>query len=250
VSMNHITRSSASPTPDGPSATIVFGDRYVFGTARADTFLQFNDGCYSRQAVFYHPSRSSMPTNNSREESLKAYLLAAKTNQMDMAEDRVIFEKWRQATNLLTLEKAQAVAESAMRTFGLSLKKLRFSKPTKREQMVWREDYEGALETNKDGIFIVQKPVAHPFSYALPYYEFEWSNANGNCEVEVSGILGTVVHFHFYGYGKRSPKPSELRDIMPKNYLELLGLRPDIVFVKERWRKPLVYEIYPSRREN
>ena len=115
-----------------------------------------------------------------------------------------------QAANALTLEQAQEMAESAMRAYGVTKDALGFLQPKVKEQL---------------------KSAGRP----LAYYKFEWESDKGHCKVDVSGITTNIVRFELEG-------PEQLRLKPPPNYLELLGLPKNTVFVKQI--APGTYELY------
>jgi hypothetical protein len=138
----------------------------------------------------------------------------------DVSVNDALFEKWMRATNVLTMHSAQQLAESAMKSVGLPLDKLDFNEPKEIRQEKYRWT---------DGKV-----------YLLPYYEFCWDTDKAYCTVDVSGILGRVVYFHFNGqdgpYLKFEPAT---------NYLAMLGLPTNAVFVHRLSRpdKPPLYEL-------
>ena len=107
---------------------------------------------------------------------------------------------WLPPTNSLTLDRAQETAQSAMHCYGVPTDEMGFLEPTKKEQL---------------------KSADRP----LPYYKFEWESEKGHCKVHVSGITTNIVQFELEGAEQLRLKP-------PPNYLELLGLPPDTVFVR------------------
>jgi len=122
-------------------------------------------------------------------------------------------EAWIHATNRLTLKKAQQVAESAMRAVGVRPQTL--GKPREKTQLtIWR-------------------PTGPPAP--LPYYKFRWEKGNASCDIHVSGITSNIVHFSCSGC---------LQPAVLTNYLELLGLRSDTVFVRRRATFPPTYELW------
>jgi hypothetical protein len=107
---------------------------------------------------------------------------------------------WLQQTNALTLEEAQTIAESAMHAYGVPTDELGFLQPKVKDQL---------------------KSAGRP----LPYYKFEWESEKGHCKVHVSGTTTNIVRFELEGAEQLGLKP-------PPNYLELLGLPRNAVFVK------------------
>ena len=90
-----------------------------------------------------------------------------------------------------------------------------------------------------DGGWSVIYARKHPRKLALPYYEFRWEGPDGFpvCEVDVSGTTGTVARLYYCGPGASVP--------MPTNYLQLLGLPANAVFVRPRHTLPATYETLP-----
>jgi hypothetical protein len=118
-----------------------------------------------------------------------------------------------EVTSTLTLEAARKIAESAMHAYGVPTDELGFLQPKLQEQM-------------KVG------------DKLLPYYKFEWGTEKGRCKVHVSGVITNIVQFEFEG-------PDHLRLKPPPNYLELLGLATNTIFVKPL--SPGKYEIFEPR---
>jgi len=106
------------PLPCRFEASVVFDDRYVFGRSHLDGF-GFTDKAGYEGWQFPHIVDGD----------LKKW-----KNDYD-----AVIERWMLATNLLTLGKAQRLAEDAMRSAGLDLKGLGFRRPAVKEQMTWTE---------------------------------------------------------------------------------------------------------------
>ena len=147
----------------------------------------------------------------------------------DVDANDALLEKWMRATNLLTMEKARVIAESAMRSAIVPEERHRFRKPDHMIQMTYEW---------KDGK-----------EYPLPFYRFRWDGkrfgrySGYDYEVIVSGITSNVTH-GFFIYG--SPY---VKSIESTNYFELLGLPPNPVFVERLFlptNQPAVYELYTN----
>lgn len=177
ITSNKVSAFSVRASPRQVHANIEFADRYLFGTT-TNGFVVFSDETFRAAAMF--------PEFMASKELAERYGTSLK--------------KWLTATNALTLDGAQRVAESAMRSYGVLTNQMDFVQPKTREQL------------NLGG-----RPV--------PYYKFEWASAKGYCKVHVSGIVTNIVHFEFQG-------PDDLRLKPPSNYLELLGLPSNTIFVK------------------
>jgi hypothetical protein len=214
IRTNKITYFHAVPRPEGPDATVVFDKRYFF--ERASSSLRFFDENNSWEAIFSHGM-----TNKNDPESL-------------MKQTRAVYEQLRHSTNHLTLRKARHIAQAAMRSIGPQANTL---VAVRAEQMKHRDEYITHFEA--DGT-VVNVKKRNPKVYPLPYYEFSWETKSKEpyaaCHVHVSGIISNVVYVHFVGVRPRLPKP--------ENYLELLGLPPNTVFVKRRLTDPVTYELY------
>src|SRR5260370_29290327 len=156
ITSNKVTHFEATPGPGSYLVGIEFGNRYIFGASDLG-FVGFNDESYSERLVFY---ASHNATN------------WQKAAEEDLARDRALVEKWRQAANRLTLQKAQQVAESAMRSYGVPMEEMKFKRPREREQLKWTEDWTHSIVTNAEGECVVPRRVEHPASYGLPYYKF------------------------------------------------------------------------------
>jgi hypothetical protein len=114
--------------------------------------------------------------------------------------------RWSQAKNCLTMRKAEEIAESALRSIDIPISKMKLRGPKVKQQIPW---------TLQDGTRCM-----------LPYYTFDWKpNTLPNqewCKIDVSGISGTIV---FFSCGSIS------NYVAPSNYLQLLGLSSNTVFV-------------------
>ena len=192
ITTNMVTEFHAEAEPNGwPKGSIIFSNRFWFSWRG---FPTFSDKLYN--------------------------ILSAQTP--DVKVNDAILERWMHTTNLLTLKKAQRIAESAMKSIGLPLDKLGFKKSKKAYQV----EYEWT--DGKD--------------YPLPYYHFEWESEKTErpyCDIDVSGISSNVVHFFYIGYPYLLISKST-------NYLEMLGLPTNAVFVHRYYAqpgKPPLYEL-------
>jgi hypothetical protein len=125
-----------------------------------------------------------------------------------------VLEKWRAATNQLTTAKAKEMAIQTVESAGL---------------------FAGSYGFIRDPR-IVREPDEER---TLPFYLFEWQSARGSCRVEVSGIISNVVSVEASGPFLQLERPA--------NYLDLLGLPRDTVFVKKKFAapgQPQTYELY------
>jgi hypothetical protein len=182
ITTNMVTDFHAAADSLGPQGLIVFSNRFYFSWlySGVPTFSDKN----------YDIARALTP---------------------DVETNDAVLEEWMHATNLLTMETAQHVAESAMKSIGLPLDKLGFKRPTQAHQ----RKYEW-----KDGKI-----------YPLPYYEFRWETDNGYCSVNISGIHSNIVYFFFMGH-------PYLQFQKPTNYFEMLGLPTNAVFVHPMFTPP------------
>jgi len=181
ITTNMVTHFDPRAHATGLGGNIVFNDRFVFSCAEGNC-LGFTDKPYN----------------------------IARALTPDVKTNDAIFEQWMRATNLLTMEKAQQIAESAMRSFGVPREKMDFKEPMERKQ----RKYE--WEAGK--------------IYPEPYYQFCWQTDKGACNVHVSGITSNVVEFYFIGPYLRFSKPT--------NYFEMLGLPSKPVFVRRFFTPP------------
>ncbi len=191
ITTNMVTDFKAVAYPAGVGGNIVFSNRFSF------------QWLYGGLPIFNDQTNSCL-----------------RTLTPDLDADNAVLEEWMHATNLLTMEKAQQIAESAMKSLGLPLNKLGFKKPKEAHQ----RQYEW-----KDGK-----------TYPLPYYQFRWETENDSCTVDVSGITGKVVYFGFSGY-------PYLRFEKPANYFEMLGLPTNAVFVHRVFMPPGIQPVYQLR---
>ena len=249
VATNKITEREVTPYPGGRfSAMLVFDDRYIFGTQEGGS-IGFTDKAYYQGWVFSESASSKM-TATSEAGNASAYEAWLKINEEDIARHRVVAQQWSRATNQLTLRTAQQLAESAMVSVGVPVKTIGFKKPAEKKQWNWADDYTREIRSNLDGIISgsgtvysvpltggrmsVAYPSKHPSNYLLPYYEFRWDSLQAACHVDVFGVTSNIVHFNFLGPCLSLPTPT--------NYLSLLGLPDNTVFVKRRFASPPTYE--------
>ena len=199
ITTNMITKFITRPHLDGPNCTMVFSNRFTFGWGEGK-FDQFNDGLYIRE----------------------------RTLSPDVDANDALLEQWMRATNLLTMEKAEQMAESVLHFLGVPSNVQRFSKPQKARQMHY---------TWKDGK-----------KYPMPYYGFWWETngfnfGSGRYEIQVSGIISNVVYCSIL---RVAPY---VKTIRPMDYFELLSVPTNAVFV---WRlpsakgQPPIYELYTN----
>ncbi len=266
IATNQITAFQSTPYADGYSATIVFFDRYLFGLDHGDG-IGFTDKQFSWDVVFAETNRDFLVRNNINSKGTqkdadaeRAWIAALRG---DEARSRAIAERWAKTTNALTLRKAQAIAEAAVRAEGISIRSMGVPKVT---QATWEEEPVhvfmpgDAVKTNaagdvvrvsgvpeeageqiaavgplSDGTWCITYQKARPRRLLLPYYKFEWKSEAANCRVDVSGITGTVAHFSY------DDAPAALKT--PKNYLKLLGLPANTLFVRQISKSPAKYEI-------
>lgn len=190
ITSNEITDFRARAQPRQFHGRIEFAERYVFAT-REGGFLAFDDLQFRETATF------------------PEWL----TNQVVFERYGGDLKKWLQVTNSLSLEAAQALANSAMQAYGVRATEMQFHEPQRSEQLK-----------------IAERP--------LPFFKFRWENEKGHCEVHVSGLNSNIVFFEFAGDETLRLKP-------PENYLELLGLSQDTIFVRKRSSN--TFELYESR---
>jgi hypothetical protein len=192
---NLVTDFRAEAYPAGLGGNIVLNQRYFFSWVYGG-LPNFNDQLYS----------------------------CLRTQTSNVGTNDAILEEWMQATNLLTLEQAEAIAENAIRAVGVPVDKLDFFRPKEAYQFKCKRE-DGEIRP-------------------LPYYQFYWRTDKAACTVDVSGINGKVVYFSFAGTNLWFKKPA--------NYYEMLGLPPKPVFVKKRFTPPGMpceYELLePSQR--
>jgi hypothetical protein len=242
-----VTDYKADPYPEAPSLHIVFGNRYAFGTGR-DGFLGFSDSDFYWPSVTWHPSPTVGGVGKTPEDQERRYWAWRKATEEDNSHDLAVAEHWRHSPNRLTMTSAQKMAEAAMKAYGIppGLIGTRFLK--KKEQLVWSEEWTSHAETNAEGVFIVPERRSHPKTFKLPYYMFEWrSDENAfDCAVDISGITGALTHFDV-GWPLGTLRECDgLRVTWPTNYLQLLGLPTNTIFVKRRYTNPATYEGYDT----
>jgi len=180
ITTNMVTSFKFAPNLGGISCSITFSNRYDFSWGSGG-FDLFHDESYVRE----------------------------RTLSPDVDANDALLEEWMRATNSLTVEKAQHIAESAMQCAGVPMDNVEFRKPAKIKQMMYEW---------KDGK-----------TYAMPYYGFFWHtngfpSSGGAYHVHVSGIVSNIVEFYCF--------PNYLKPIKPTNYFEMLGLPEHPVFVR------------------
>jgi hypothetical protein len=191
VTTNMITYFHAWPYPTGLGGVIVFSNRFAFSW-----------------------DFSGFPLFGDRQFTSSTFLTD------DVETNDFVYEKLMQMPDLLTLQKAQKVAESAMRSAGVPVERRSFREPERKGQ--WKY-------TTKEGV------VCH-----IPYYKFHWQSEDGFCTVDVSGITSNVVYFCYTG---PTDEPY-LRFLKPADYLEMLGLSANTIFVKRRLVSPDTHPTY------
>jgi hypothetical protein len=186
---NLVTYNGLKPHPLGISGAIVLVNRFAF-RALYGRFDGFADKPYECQVFLTD----------------------------DVAKNDAVQEPWIRMTNLLTLQKAQKIAEDGLLSIGLTSDKTGFTNVDVAKQ--WQYDWDGKV-------------------YLLPYYTFKWKSAQADAQIDISGITSNIVGFDLVG--------PMLRLNRPTNYLELLGLPTNTVFVRRRFvppGQPAAYELY------
>jgi hypothetical protein len=193
IATNNVTAFIAKAYPAGFSGTMIFGGRYRFGFHKSQ-MSHYSDLTYDP----HNFNTDNVQTNDA------------------------LLEKWMRMTNTLTLKKAQEIAEAAIQSLGIPMRKLGFKKPTRKGQYTYEW---------KDGVV-----------YPVPAYKFVWENDDNFCDVRVSGIISNIAYFSFAG--------TYLKFQRPTNYFEMLGLPKNPVFVRRLPRLPVSpprppeYELY------
>lgn len=187
IATNRVTRWTAAAHRSGVSGVIIFSDRYAFA---------YESGELARLDHLYTPS-FLMPGDKAYKSKMKL---------------------WLAATNLLSLEQARTIADSALEAVGLEPARTGARPKALGTQLTtpWKD-----------------------VSEALPYYCFDWkSNRFSVVSVEVSGMTGRIAHLE-----NNTPIPALAK---PANYLELLGLPSNTVFVRRKYvsGQP-AYEVLP-----
>lgn len=195
ISTKMVTHFVAEPTQSGIKASIEFSNRFVFS-------------CLYGELPYFVDKQFDIT---------KALTPDVKVND-------VILEQMMRATNFLTVEKAQQIADSAMKSVGLPRNKMGFGNPLeiKQQKYQWTD---GKI-------------------YPLPYYEFYWRTDKGACGIDVSGISSNLARFYCVGPYLHFEKPT--------NYLAMLGLPTNAVFVHRLSPpgKPPLYELRESKQQS
>jgi hypothetical protein len=133
----------------------------------------------------------------------------------DETKNRAVLAEWSRETNHLTFKKAQKLAEQSLASVGLTRDKTNFKKPREATQLKFDD------------------------KVPLPYYKFYWKSDKAASSIDVSGITSNIVYFSNASGLMRIPKPT--------NYLQMLGLPTNTIFVIRRPRPPPLpprYEVY------
>ena len=223
VTTNTITRIRCFPTAHGPTAEIVFNRQYYFEIGWERQYLAFPKG---------HIASENPPTviwgDIARDCSIRFMDLSycwLGYSDRQFASNVVSYEwlalQWANASNLLTLEKAEQIAESGIRSIGISMDNMKFKVPDVKEQRT--ELWDGA-------------------PHSMPYYTFVWKTDKGFCQVDVSGLSSNIAFFRFEG------QCPELE--FSTNLFHLLGISSNTVFVlpthHDIYRHPLPpYRLFP-----
>jgi len=147
-----------------------------------------------------------------------------KTGANNIRKQANLVGEWAQERDRLDIRKAENIADRTLRASGAPIAAMKLGRPEVEKQISWK------LPNDKDCL--------------LPYYTFDWK-PNGLkegewCKIDVSGITSKIV---FFSCG------SSYYPNLPKNYLELLGVATNSVFVTPAG--PLgqagpLYKLYPN----
>jgi hypothetical protein len=210
MSTGRVSGFSAKPCLTGPTASMKFGDRYIFAIEEGVSF-GFSDSAYFRESIF--------DTTGKVPDDASAHI--ART-----------YNELLGATNSLNRSKAQNLAESALSIFGVPSRLLpEFKRPASAEQL------------KHDPPDAIKRPGAGSGGF-LPYYVFSWENDEpyASCEVHVSGITSNIVFFSYSGPPIDLPKPT--------NYFQLLGYPPNPIFVRRSLTSPGHFETFEPGAED
>lgn len=168
--------------------------KYGFGVS-AGRFYSFSDGRFYSQSFMYSDEKK---------------------------------EVWARMTNLLTLERAVALARDRIHNLGIDETKLGLSEPTTAAQ--WKYDSNGVM-------------------YPLPLYVVRWQTTTGDyyiIDMEISGVSSNVSKLHYNLPAEMLP--AHLRVPLPTNYLQMLGLPTNVTFLPHDWerRQRLLKEAKPD----
>jgi hypothetical protein len=105
IAINEVTHFEATATISGALVSIIFDDRYVFGSNGGDC-IGFTDRNYD------------------------SYMISPY-----VATNADVIREWLLATNTLTMAKARTIAEAAIKAAGIPMNKMQFGAPQKAEQL-------------------------------------------------------------------------------------------------------------------
>lgn len=205
ITSNGMTLVRSSVTAHGPSSEIVFHRRYLFHFGWQNQWVDFPEfnawrddspiritGGVARDCMFLFKDLANF------------YGVVDLKFGTNVPAYDIMVQRWLNASNLLTMDKAEQIAESSIGSIGVSMENMKFKAPARKEQKI--QMVNGAM-------------------HLLPYYTFDWDTDKGKCSVEVSGISSNIALFYFEG---ECPQLE-----FSTNSFELLGFTTNTLFVVE-----------------
>jgi hypothetical protein len=223
IESNKTTRFFCGPTAHGPQVDAVFGRRYYFNIGWERQYMVFNEGDGWREnaptAIWGSVARDCNITFKDLSYCWPGY--SDQQFASNVVNYEVLLRRWANASNLLTLEKAEQIAESDIRSIGISMERMQFKSPNEKNQ---------------------KTELSYGVEELMPYYTFTWKSDKGHCQVDVSGLSSNIAYFNFEG---ECPQLE-----FSANWFQLLGLSSNTVFVlplrRDTYGHPLPpYRLFP-----
>jgi hypothetical protein len=200
ITTNAITARRVGTGLYGLSTSIVINDRYCFrevlGTMlETHGFVEFKDQMYCEPQYSGRIFKSGYVGTDFH---------------FEVAD---VLKQWSKAPNLLTMDKAQTLAEAAFDKIRVPINRHRLKKLTKK--------------------FLPDEAMPY-------YYTFVWSNRDVRCQIDVSGVNSNIVFFNYDDLDRLK---------LPTNYLQLMGIASNTVFVAPvgPTRKGPPYRLWPLK---
>jgi len=239
---NKVTGFWDEPSTRGLTGSISFDHRYAF-SYRGGRLVGFSDEIDSYQG--------SLLAESGRDGRLEGFSDRLEIDgpwpispEVGKKRIKAALKRWVAATNQLSRTQALQVATAALEAIGLPPAALRAGKPPEVTQ--WHFDWKDERR------LAPYYSVDWPTNYATPWGRLPWkgvsparpakarwiTNSFSLVRVNVSGISGKMTHLENNTSFLWLPKLA--------NYLELLGLPTNTIFVKRRvpWSEPPEYELY------
>ena len=170
ITTNKVTYCVGAAWPSGMGGIVIFDNRYGFEYQKG-VFSGFGDKQFD-----VNDTLNLEPLSHHLKDRVSFSARISKGRD-------VLINKWLEATNLFSLEKAKSVANEALLSIGIPPGTITLSGH--------QESY----------IFMDES------TQLIPYYTFNWQTTNGydRVKIDVSGITGTVAAFQYF-----SPKTTRI----------------------------------------